>query len=88
MRFVDCVDYGDAPTICVTGPASICLVDDDIQITHFVKIAMPDGSIENRVACRLRISWRRWLADEALFQEAVTSILKEVAALGSRVGMH
>lgn len=78
VRFADCVDYGDAPTISVSGPASVCLVDDDVQITYFSRVSMPDGTIENRVACRLRLSWRKWLATQMNFEEARAAILREV----------
>ena len=88
LRFVDCVDYGDAPTICVSGPADISLVDDEIQITYFMRVKLDDGSFENRAMCRLRLSWRKWLANREAYIEARREIMGEVAGLGSRVGMH
>ncbi len=88
MRFVDCVDYGDAPTILVSEPALISFVDDNVHEIYCVKVQMPDGSIERRVACRLVTPWRLWLGAVERYTHARTAIIKEAQSLGSRVGMH
>lgn len=88
MRFVDCVDYGDAPTILISGPASISLIDDNVQIIHFVRVKMVDGLIENRAACRLIVPWRLWLDAGESHAAARAHVMQELHQLGSRVGMH
>lgn len=88
MRFVECVDYGDTPTISISGPCSVCLVDDDVQITYFSKVKLPSGTIENRVVCRLRISWRKWLAMQIDYEEARAHIIRETQKFDVRAGMN
>lgn len=88
MRFVECVDYGDAPTILISEPALISLIDDNVHEIHCVKVQTPDGLIERRVACRLIVPWRLWLAAADRYREARVAIIKEAQDLGSRVGLH
>lgn len=88
MRFVECVDYGDTPTISISGPCSVCLVDDDVQIAYFSRVALPNGTTENRIVCRLRMSWRKWLAMQINYEEARAHIIRETQKFSVLAGMN
>jgi hypothetical protein len=82
------VDYGDTPTISVSGLTSVCVVDDDVQITYFSRIALPNGTTENRVVCRLRMSVRQWFAMQINYEEARVAMVEESAQEQRRVASH
>jgi hypothetical protein len=77
MRFVEYTDYGDAPVIFVSGAADVSLVDDTVEIVLFVRVKLSDGTFENRVAARLRQSWRRYLEEQQRILDAMMHIARE-----------
>jgi hypothetical protein len=55
---------------------------------HYSRIAMPNGTIEDRVVCRLRESVRQWLLSQSNFEEAHAAMVKEAAQEQTRVASH
>jgi hypothetical protein len=82
MRFVECVDYGDAQTIFVSGVASVSLISHtQVQIAHYQSRVMPDGTLENRIVAYHICDLTQWLENEVNFREATETILDGAARL-------
>ncbi len=67
MRFVDYVDYGDAPTNFANGIASITeIAPGIIEVTLHRSVQMASGEIENRIVDRTIWSREQWVAAAGL----------------------
>lgn len=75
MRFVECVDYGDAPTTFITGVASISLVSlGVVEIAFYRAVEQSDGTVERRVVEHQIWDRAVWLAEVARFREGRLAI--------------
>jgi hypothetical protein len=78
MRFVDCVDYGDAKVEIITGLAMVVETDTDhVEVIHYLAHVMPDGSMENRIVSRQRWSKRDLAQARMLLEGALAAFARQ-----------
>jgi hypothetical protein len=72
MRFVECIDYGDAPAITITGVASVSLISpSQVQIALYQTRELPDGTIENRIIEYQIWDLTLWIDNASRFRQAI-----------------
>jgi hypothetical protein len=72
MRFVECVDYGDAPTTAITGVASVSLISpSQVQIALYQTRELPDGTIEHRIVEYQIWDLALWVSNASRFRQAI-----------------
>jgi hypothetical protein len=75
MRFVDYVDYGDAPTNFATGIAAITVIAPDvIEVALYRSVQLPSGEAENRIVSRTIWSREQWVAAGLVAAQARTAM--------------
>ncbi len=74
MRFVECVDYGDAMATVITGVASISLISpNQVQIALYQTRELPDGTVENRIVEYQVWDLGLWISNASRFREAIVA---------------
>jgi hypothetical protein len=77
MRFKDAVDYGDAPTVFISGMTTVSLVSPNvIEIAYYRVVELPDGSTENRIVMRVLWDKDQWMAAAMTEAEARAAIME------------
>jgi hypothetical protein len=75
MRFVEAVDYGDAPTFFATGVAAINVVAAGVvEIVLFRRVCLQSGETENRVVSRTIWARDEWTDASLVTAQAIAAM--------------